>query len=336
MSYSARYAPRYLVTVGGTEFYEYSGVLTDVVVDTTVEGADHFSFRLIYPFDHEHGEFDGLDWKTFKPGTKVEIEMGYGNGSTETVFVGEIGVVEPTFPETGPPSVQVSGFGPLQKLMQGANANSWEEKTIGDIVKKVASPAFNKVTVSDAKTKLDRVFQHEQSDYEFIVDLAEKFGFECFGTVGEFQFRPRKGGKSAPDPVASLFYGESLESIQLRSDSTRTLSEVTIRYWDPVKKEEIVGKSAADSDADSTLVYRVPVKSKKEATALAEAKAASVDSPHVEGTCESFGIPEIVAGRVVKIDGIGSEFANNYYVTDATHRMTEAGYRMTFSIVGLK
>jgi hypothetical protein len=71
-----RYSPRFTVDIGSTTFQEPGGRIADLVVETTLSGADRFSFTLNYPFDEELGEFSGLDWSTFEIGTAVEIAMG--------------------------------------------------------------------------------------------------------------------------------------------------------------------------------------------------------------------------------------------------------------------
>lgn len=330
--YPSSYAPRFLVTVAGTEFHEYSGEISDVVVDTTIDGANHCSFTLSHPFDHEQGKFSGLKWKTFKPGNSVTIALGHGEGSSSTtkVFKGEIETVRPEFNAAQPPRVQVTAYGPLRKMMHGTNSNSWEKKTIGKIVSAVASD-LGSVKTEKAKTKLTRVFQEDQSDYQFVKSLANKYGFEFFESLGKGVFRPKQGGSSPEDPVVELYYGESLESFSAEMKPPEH-GTVEVRDWDETKEQKIV-KSASNEKGTGKRVYHVPVDSKAEAKKIAEAK---LDSLRVEGIGETFGIPSVVAGKVVKLKGLGSKFTNNYYVTRATHRMGDSGYRMSFEVTRLE
>lgn len=330
-TYPSSYAPRFLITVAGTEFHEYSGEISDVVVDTTIDGANHCSFTLSHPFNHEQGTFSGLTWKTFEPGNSVTIALGHGEGSrsTTTVFKGDLETVRPEFSASQPPRVQVTGYGPLRKMMHGTNSNSWEKKTIGNIVSTVASD-LDSITPENAKTKLARVFQEDQSDYQFVRSLANKYGFEFFESLGNGVFRPKQGGSSPADPVVELYYGESLESFSAEMKPPEH-GTVEVRAWDKATGKTIV-ESASNKKGTGTRVYHIPVNSKAEAKQIATAKLGSLQ---IEGTGETFGIPSVVAGTVVTLNGLGSKFSNDYYITRATHRMGESGYRTSFEGTGL-
>lgn len=330
-TYPPSTAPRFLVDIAGTEFHEYSGYITDVIVDTTIDGADHFSLRLVYPFDHEQVEFDELDWSQFELGTEVEIHMGYGegSGSTEQVFTGAIETIEPEFPIDGPPSVTISGYCPLYTMMSGTVSQSWEETEIGSIVDEIASGFLEDITVEDADVELERVYQNDQSPYRFILQLANRYGFEFFSSLGEGYFRPEDGGNSPDDPVATLYYGESLEGFSAVW-STPDVGEIEVRYWDESAKEEIVG-SASGGDGTERAVYRIPVESETEAETIAEGLLDDEDEIEVVG--ETFGIPSILAGTMIELDGLGPNFNKDYYVTGATHRIGGDGYQMTFEAV---
>lgn len=328
-TYPPSYAPRWLVNVGGKKFHEYSGQVTDVVVDTTIEGADHFSITLINPFDHEQVAFEKLKWDKFKPGKSVEISLGYGESTTK-VFKGAVETVEPEFAANEPPKVTVTGYSPLRKMMKGTNSKSWEKKKIGKIVKSVASNSLDKIKTEKANTKPKRVFQDDQSDYRFVKGLADKYGFEFFSTLGEGYFRPKQGGSSSSSPVAELYYGESLESFSAEMRQPNH-GEVEVRYWNENKKKAISG-TASNDKGKGKRVYRIPVDSESEAKKIAKSK---LEALRVEGVAETFGVPSIVAGKVVKLKGLGSKFTNNYYITRATHRVGNSGYRMTFEVTRL-
>ena len=331
-TYPPSSAPRFLVDIGGEKFHEYSGYVSDVIVDTTTDGADHFTLSLIYPFDHEQVEFADLKWSSFEPGTPVSISMGYGegSGSTAEVFTGEIATIEPTFPKDQPPSVTIGGYCALASMMGGTNSTSWEETSLKGIVDEVAGKHLKKITIEDADMKLARVFQNDQSPYRFVSQLAARYGFEFFTSLSEGYFRPSSGGSAPEDPVATLYYGESMESFSAVW-STPAVGDVEVRYWDETKKKEITG-TASNGKGKKKSVYRVPVGSEKEAEAVAEGLLGDED---ISGVVDTFGIPSILAGKVVKLDGLGPKFNNSYYVTNATHRIGADGYRMTAEVTAL-
>lgn len=330
--YPSSYAPRFKVTIGGTEFNEYSGIMTDIVADTVIDGASRCSFRLTNPFDHEQGTFSDLTWSNFSPGTTVDIAFGHGEGSNATteIFKGSIETVRPEFEGNRPPSVQVTGYSKMRKLMTGSNSKSWENTSIGDIVSGVATKELDSCSTDKASTKPSMVYQDDQSDFRFIMQLAEKYGFEFFESNGAGTFQPKYGGSSPGQATTTLYYGESLESFsgELRPPSHGT---VEVRHWDE-SQESVIAKTASNENGSGKQVYRIPVDSSSEATAIAEAK---LEQNRIEGVAESFGNASVVAGTVIKLEGIGSKFSGKYYVTRATHRHNDEGYRMTLEVLGL-
>ena len=331
-SYEPSYVPRFVVDVDGEQFHEYTGEVTEVVADTTTDGADHCSFTLIHPFDHEQVDFDGLNIDDFEHGGAVEVKMGYGHqdDSLTTVFTGEIYSIEGSFPAGQPPSVRVSAYGPLHTMMQGTSSNTWEESSLKDVVTDLSQPYFDETTIEKATIEKDAFIQNDQNDYRYVSSLADKYGFECFSSLGEFFFRPTDGS-TREELDTKLYFGETLESFTVEESTANQIGSVTVRHWDDEQQEAIVGTAKGDDDATGEEVYRIPVESETEAEAIAKAK---VQRESISGSGETFGIPEISAGTVITIDGVGEKFSGDYYVTRATHRIGASGYTMSFDVSG--
>ena len=326
-----RYSPRFTVDIGSTTFQEPGGRIADLVVETTLSGADRFSFTLNYPFDEELGEFSGLDWGTFEIGTDVAIAMGYGGDGTLTpLLTGAIESLHAEFtPEKGP-TVTVSGYGLLKQLMNGTNSRSWAETTVNKAVDDVLSSyPFGTVDVQEADIKRVKLIQDNQSDYRFLEALADHYGFAFYAERDTVRFRPRSGRGSDREPVAELWYGEALHDFYAEITDTKADHRVEVRSWDAEAGEEIVA-TAGTSSADHTEVFRVPVMSRNEATQIAAEKHSRHADGRIEGHGEADGTPAIRAGEVISLAELGDRFSGDYYVTSATHRMGAAGYRTTF------
>jgi hypothetical protein len=54
-TYDGFFTPRFTLTVGDLEITEADAVVSEVSVETTVDGAGSFEFTLAPPFDHEAG-----------------------------------------------------------------------------------------------------------------------------------------------------------------------------------------------------------------------------------------------------------------------------------------
>ncbi len=324
------YSPRFKVEVGGQKFQEPGGRIADLVVETTFEGADRFSFTLNYPFDEELDEFAGLDWDAFDIGTDVDIEMGYGSdGDLTPLLTGKIQSITGEFTADSGPGVQVSGYGLLWETMQGTNSDSWTETTIGEAVEDVLSSyPFSEVTVESADIKREQLIQDDCSDYRFVHNLAATYGFEFYAERDSVQFLPRSSAVTE-EPVAELWYGEALHDFFGEITRTKDTHKVEVRAWDIQKKEEIVA-TAGSNNAAHKEVFRVPAMSRNEAERIAETKLNAFSDGIIQGHGEADGMPEIRAGKTIKLVELGERFSSEYHVTKAAHRMGVSGYRTTF------
>ncbi len=326
-----RYSPRFAVEVGSTTFQEPGGRIADLVVETTLSGADRFSFSLNYPFDEELGEFSGLEWSTFEIGTEVEIAMGYGGDGTLTPLLrGSIASIHSEFTVEQGPTVTISGFGLLKGMMNGTSSRSWNETTVGEAVEEVLSSyPFGTADVQDADIKRVKLIQDNQSDYRFIEALADHYGFSFYAERDTVRFRPQSGRGSDREPVAELWYGEALHDFYAEITDTKADHRVEVRSWDADEAEELVA-TAGPKQAANTEVFRVPVMSQNEAQRIADKKHSQHADGRITGHGEADGVPEIRAGEVVTLEELGGRFSGEYYITNATHRMGAAGYRTTF------
>ena len=322
-------SPRFEVTVGGDTYRESGGNLTDLVVETTLSGADRFSLTLHVPFDREQRAFSGFDWDDVATGTDVEVSLGWGDGSLEPVFVGTVHRVSANFAQGQGPSVGVSGYGLLHDTMRGTEDRSWSETTVGDVVTEVLSSYFGDVTVEGGGMQRDKIYQHDQNDYRFVADLAAKYGYQFYTQRNAVYFTPRSsmGG----DPVATLRYGAALDSFSGEIDEANEVQTVEVRHWDMQAETEIVGTASTDAKNKKKEVFRVPCTSSEEADRIARTKldalSGSVATAHGE---TDRGVPTLTAGETIAVEDVGSRFSKHYYVTQTTHRIGGSGYRTSF------
>lgn len=326
------HSPRYNVTVGGTTYDETGGRVSDVVVDTTLDGADRVTLTMNVPFDREQEEFKGFDYSAFSTGTSVDVSMGWGGGGTlQPVFVGEIEKLSTNFSTGSGPSVGVSGYGTMHPMMRGTKDRSWEEMAVTDIVEKeVLSEYFGNTTVEGGGMERKKIYQERETDWQLVERLAEKYGYQFYTKQNEAFFEPRDslGG----DSVATLRWGARLNSFSAEINEAEAVKTVEVRHWDMENEKEIVG-TAEDSEVknDKKVVFRKNCDSEEHATKIAEAKLDSLSSSIASGNGETArGIPSLKAGATITLDGMGSKFSGEYNVTQATHRMGGSGYTTTF------
>lgn len=324
------HSPRFDVTIGGKTYQEAGGGITDLVVETTIEGADRFSLTLNVSFDREQKRFAGFNWDDFATGKDVDVSLGWGDGSLEPVFVGKIHRVNTDFSRGQGPSIGLSGYGLLHDMMRGTKDRSWSETTVSDVVEEVLSSYFGDLTVEGGGMTRDKIYQHDQSDYRFVRGLAGKYGYQFYTQRNSVHFTPRSS-MGSPEPIVTLRYGAALESFSGEIDEANEVQEVEVRHWDMQTQKEIVGTASTDAKNKKKEVFRVPCSSNEEAQQIAETKLDRLSSSVATGRGETDrGIPQLTAGETIRVEDVGSRFSKNYYVTKATHRIGGSGYRTSF------
>lgn len=355
-----RYAPRFEVTLDGQSLAEPGERIADLVVETTLDGADRFQFTLTDRLDAGRDSFRDLSWDRFAVGTDVRIDAGYGSDrSLTTLFAGRVGSVTAKFGHETGPAVEIAGYGLLQGLMGGTSCDAWTETTVGAVVRDVLSDtAFATVEVREADIRRDRLLQHEQNDYRFLAALAEAYGFDFHGRRETVRFVPQGDGDTSGDPDATLTYGDRLASVQVRKSPVPTRTEV--RAWNPDAVSTTTATASAGDDAsggggaaaasgaasasvaasggagsgtdgsDDAVTFVVPPMSRREAEVIADWAAERLAEAPATAVGRADGAPAVQAGATIELDGVGERFGGRYRVTEATHRLGGDGYRTTF------
>jgi len=129
---------------------------------------------------------------------------------------------------------------------------------------------------------------------------------------------------------------------------------VNVRGWDVQNKKAIVGRAqsgnlypdikepkdgAAWAGAfgnGKKVIVNQPVVSQAEANTLAAARLDELSGTFIEAEGVAFRRPDIQAGRVIELQGLGERFSGKYLVTSARHQYTAEGLRTYFSVRGAR
>lgn len=329
--------PRFSIEVDGEMFADTTGLFSDVTVDRTIDGADHFSLTLASRFDHEAGAFVDMDWEDMPIGGSIEIEIGYG-GDVERVLIGEITEHATDFPQSGAPGITVSGYGRYHELTRDVHEEQWDPETSdAEIVEELAA-AYGFTPVVDQTPPGDEfpVENEYDSDAAF---LEEKLAprnedgtgpFEVFVRGEELVFQaPRDDA----EPQLTLTYGESLGSFAPQLTEAQTHETIEVRHWDQRRKSDIVG-TAEREEGTGTRTIRRPVRSDDHAEAIAEAVLKRELHDRLTGSGTTVGMPNLEIGEPIRLRGIGDRFSGIYYVESVTHSINSGGYTTDFEVRG--
>ncbi len=290
-----------------------------------------------------------VDDSRLMPGKTLVVNVKH-NRATKTVFDGEIVEVEPHFGAEGV-QVVVRAFDRLHRLARGRQARTFLNVTDGDIINRIAGEAGLQAQV-DATTRVhDYVVQWNQTNLEFLRERAAALGYLLY-VDGRKLYCVKPPTARAP---VELKWGEDLSAFRPRLSTIDQVNEVTVRGWDPQKKEAVIGRGTSGAVTPATgmsekggalakkafgitakdLLIESAVRAQPEAEQIARAVFNQHESRYIEADGTASGNPNIKAGAAVKISNIGNRFSGTYVVTSATHRYNAAGYATDFSVSGV-
>lgn len=318
------------------------------------------SFEIsINNWDADQRSFKFSDDDLFNPGKELELWMGYyGRDRLRKMTTGEITSLRPSFPASGGSTLVISGLSLLHRLRKKQESFTYENLTDSQIASKIATRLNMNLHAPNERgdeEKYEYLFQDNQYDIIFLMERARRVGYDLFIEEEEATGAKSKGtlffGPSVDVKRVSyrLTYGRSLIEFQPDLTTANQVGKVTVRGWNAKKKTKIektvtrealatkgVGK---DSDQDAIeasfadreeIITDRPVRTEKEAQTLAKETLERIAKDMIKGTGSTVGLPDLRAGSVLIIDGLGERFSGRYFVTGTTHTIGDGGYTTQF------
>jgi phage protein D len=354
------YAPDFKVEVEGQELdASTKGDVLSVKVTLDLDDLDSFEVD-INNWDDRKFDFKYSDKKTFDPGNVVHLKLGYADNLTLMVS-GQITTLTPRFPESGPPTLHVAGLDKMVLLRdrkpQGSDKRQWLNMADWEIVQEIAKRNQLRFEPTKEGEKHPIVVQKNQDDAQFVMERARRIDFDCYiftdpdSKESTLRFKkPSDARDSTKTRVYTFEWGKSLIQFNPVLTTSRQVSKVTVRGWDPAQKKAIIG-TADQNDLPGTrtgesgpevaknrfgdkqeMVVDEPVTSQEEADKLARAHLLDRAYEYITGDGKVIGLPDLRPGDNVKLDGIGKRFSGEYYVKQVVHSLSASGFFTEFKV----
>lgn len=334
------YVPRFEVRVSGTTLAAaVTSQVTNVTYDNSADVADMFSVSLRNP-NHLF-----TDSPLFSLGKTVEIHMGYGD-ELRPMMLGEITGIQPSFPQSGAPTLTVSGYDRSHRLRHNQPDRVYTAMTDTLIAAQIAVEN-GLIPVVDPSPFYWRRIPHTGSDIAFLKERARANFFEVFVHWDKLYFR-------CPRPQTEAFvleWGKNLASFSPRLSSAGTAGLQVVRGYSEALAQDIVAFAmAVDLDLDhlverlgssaidllATMGRRIvrdqPIQSPIDAAMLARSMLQDILQGMYEASGTCIGLPDLRAGSMVSIRGLGKRFSGMYRLTKVTHSIGEGGYQTSFEV----
>jgi phage protein D len=354
------FAPAFQVIVNGAALAaDVSCNVESISVTTKPDTLDDFSLTVVNTYPRLRWTHTS-DSNLFLEGNNVQIALGYVDG-LQDVFQGEITKISPNFPESGEPTVIIEGHTKMHRLHASRSTRTFNNITDKQMVERIGADLGFDVEAEDAGVSYDYVIQANQTDLDFVLGLAARIHFELLVIGKKLIFR--KCREAAPEtytlvwgypqeafaPPSNIF---PLTSFAPTLDARQPVCDVSVRGWDVQNKTQFVGRasmsdqngemagsikagnvwSSAFKNNRSYIAVRTPVYTQGEADEQARAIYNNRACEMVTGRGKTIGLPQLRAGKVIKLDGLGPRFNGNYYVDESTHTLDQNGYFTTFTV----
>lgn len=328
-------ATTFKAKIGGTEVPTDELVRVNVDLDLNQPG---MAVLTLVNKAHRHST-------THAQGDAVEVTVGDGGTA---IFKGEIVGIEPIYEAGGESKVQIRAFDKLHRLLRGRKSRTFQDQSDSAIVNTVCGDhGLSADCGSTPNITHKHVYQHAQTDLEFLRTRAARIGFAVWVEDTKLFFKK-------PDPTTDSGIefamssnpnaGHRMKRFAPRMSSAGVVKKVTVRAWDPEKKAEIVGEATAASSRlgstnaasaantfgeTKTFIVDQPVASVEQAKAIAQAKLDELSMSYITGEAECIGKPEYKPGIVVKItvndEKADDLFNGKYMIIGASHIYSPGG-----------
>jgi phage protein D len=292
----------------------------------------------------------------FEPGLiPFELRLGY-LGRLSLVSTVTITSMEPSFPSSGASSLQLRGLNVLHRFRTKQHSEAWINQKPSVIAKKVGDRRLPvRVETPDrlpVEQPIPFIAQDNEHDIDFLLGLARRVGYELY-VVPKTKKKPEHlrfepSNRVVPAKDIGLNWGESLIDFKPRLTTANQVAKVTVRGWDRARKKPIkVTVDLKDAEVrriNPDLHRLVEATGGREEIAVTESVFSEADARQraraimtdrlkqmvtADGT--TIGLPELRAGSVVEIGGLGARLNGRYFVEKTTHSFSDAGYTTKFT-----
>ncbi|WP_439480657.1 type VI secretion system Vgr family protein [Chryseobacterium aquaticum] len=230
-----------LLTLDGKEFLRKNSYEVTLHQKTN----DHDTFTIVVP-DDALDTFKGYVMENSKNLLGKEIGITYWRfGESKHYFQGVIGKIKNKKDEGGGyGDLYITGYAPSILLESGKDCQSFEDKSLEQIVKEVTEGYSQEAKVEISSNQLNQynkkplsyTVQYKESDYEFLQRLAKRHGEYFYYTGEKLVF----GGYVQP----TIKLGENMDLIDVEFEMRMHAQEFTLVSYDTQSGAKIVKDSS--------------------------------------------------------------------------------------------
>ena len=288
--------------------------------------------------------------------------MGYAD-RLRSMMRGQITSLAPKFPESGPPTLAVSGLDGMLQLRDRkpgeGETKKYEHMADWEIAQVIAERNGLRADVTQEGEVHDLVVQKNQDDAQFLMERAKRIDFDCFvltdPDTGEdtlYFVKPPDGREDTRTRVLRLRVGQEPDQLHPEAhalapgeqgDRARLGSRAPSRRSSTPPRPPTCPAAAGAGPAARRRPRRIcgarrtswstrPWPTEQEAKELAISLLRERAYEFITGTGQVIGLPDLRPGDNVELHGLGQRFSGQYYVKKVEHTLGSNGYLTTFEV----
>ncbi|MDX1616478.1 MAG: VgrG-related protein [Candidatus Promineifilaceae bacterium] len=325
--------------------------LVHVLVDRSLHLPGYFA--LTFQFDNRDLD-DIVSTAVWDLADTVEIKASPAGETAETTIMkGEVTAIEPVFMAGMRGELRVEGYDKMHRLHREKRNATYENVTDSDLASQVAGRHGLSAESDSTSITYDHVYQHNQTDMEFIQERARRIGFFVFVDDATMYFKKADANLGS---AGTLTWGVNMMSFRPRLRLNDEIEEVEVTGWDRVAKSPISGTKQANtgsgmeptasaigskSNASSVgngkvIVADDPVRSVQEAEALALGRMLEHKGGLLEAEGKTHDVVTLQPGLTVTIEGVGAQYGGDYRLTQVTYEWTPGNLTCAFGVHGYR
>ncbi len=344
--YKEGMAPEATVEIGGTDLVaDENAVIESIEVDLSMNAAGMCVFNVVNAYDIKAQKYLWTE-SLLKMGKELTVKMGYVDNKSE-VFNGIIETVEIKSGKESGSNIEITAFDKSYNMRRAKKTAKWAEKTYKEIVDEIGGSYSLTVNSDETSTTMPLVVQKNQTDFEFIEQLASEVGFSVFVLGDNLYFRDFSDS-AMQKSLVSLKGNEHLIKFECRKSSANQVSKIVVNGYDYLNRLEIKsevntvkqlntsddsGASIVEEMDSDNCVEEIYCTANDEAAAklIGEMAINKMGAGFMTGSGTAIGLPEIIPGRYIKIENYGVTFDQAFCVENAKHTLGSSGYTTTFN-----
>lgn len=275
-------------------------------------------------------DFLYFDRRTLDFGKAFTVKLG-----TDTIFDGKIMGLEATFPEGGPPALNVLAEDRLQDVRMTRRTRTFADVSDADAINQIANDHGLSPRVNVTGPTYTVLAQVNQSDLAFLRERVRAIDAELWleGNTLHAQSRANRNGGTL-----QMTHGNQLREFSVLADLAWQRTSVTVSGWDVASKAELKyeatdsslgGELNGDASGASilssafgrrkeALVHTVPLTG-REAQAAAESFFKMGARRFLVGRGVAETDSRLRVGGSVDLQGLGPLFSGKYYLAEVRH-----------------